>query len=399
MRTRKIQLSRVFQTLLALLLSGSPTLMPSMLYAQCTAGNIAQTITYSTTISGSGSGAYDLTSSLPKFTPSTGTLIAAVINSRVTTNMTLKLTNTGSSAVSFVPGISRADYIKLDNAFLAYGSANYNYSFTTLGAAGAANDHITYGPSYVFNNVELFRDSVTTADTALTGGFEGAGYINLQYNASTSLTAPVAVVSTPTINDAVTVSVTYYYCTPSILSSNILTFTATRQDEQTIALNWITTNETAGRTYFIEVSHDGKSFSTIGSRASEPLLSDASYIYDYTIQSSDAGTLYFRLRQVESDGKVSYSPIRSVQLDGGSGSDFSIYPNPATDFINVTLPGGYTDWQLDIIAADGSLVQRNFAVTSAIRILFHQRLAAGTYFVRATSVQGGKTHAGSFVLH
>lgn len=361
-------------------------------------------MTYTTSLTGNGSNTYDsIAVAIPKFS-GPYTLLSAVISSTITTNVQLTFTNTNSSSVGFTPGVSRTDFITLGGNYLTSGNNNYNYHFTFLGAAGASNDHITYVSSNIFDHLQLFDDSITTTDPDL-NQFIGTGAVSLNYNSTTSLTSALAVVPTPMVSDHITFSVTYYYCDPTVLSSNILTFTAVRDNTNTVALNWITTNEEAGRRYEIELSHDGKQFGTLGSQSSDAVNTDASYQYNYTIAQSDAGKLYFRLLQVESNGKTSYSPVRIINLEADATPGLSIYPNPPSDFINLVLPvstgmsGSGDGWQIDVIAADGSLVQRNFyANTNTIRVNFARKLAAGTYFVRASDPQTGDHYTGSFLM-
>jgi hypothetical protein len=77
-----------------------------------------------------------------------------------------------------------------------------------------------------------------------------------------------------------------------------------------------------------------------------------------------------------------------------------VYPNPAADFINLVpdLPGT-TDWQVDIFAADGNLVQRSaYIQTHTMLINFSNKLSAGTYFIRALDLRGQRTISATFIV-
>lgn len=394
MRARRIQSSGV--TLLLLLCWGA--FKPLSSAAQTCSGTI-QSVTYSTVISGNGSGTYS--TSLPQYNSSSGyTLISAVLTSYVTTTSTVGFTNTNSSEQDFFPSIGRTDVLKLNGTTtLAAANSNFNFPFTSLDPAGGADDNITYGPENVFNNTAMVYDSVTTANPLLTGSFQGTGNVNFTYKSTTSLTAPLGVSSTASVSDAITFSVTYYFCNPTTLSSNILTFTATLENNRTVTLNWITTNEQPGRRYEIEVSSNGKDFTTFDSQASDPVNTDASYSYQYAIGSGVTGKLYFRLKQIDIDGTASYSTVRIIDLAGGTASGFSLYPNPPSDYINLVFPPTTQGWQVDILAADGSLVQRNYYSSIGTgRLNFQRKLSAGTYFARATDLQAAKNYVAPFVI-
>jgi hypothetical protein len=186
-----------------------------------------------------------------------------------------------------------------------------------------------------------------------------------------------------------------------ILSSNVLTFTATLQNNRTVALKWITTIEKKDRRYDIEVSGDEKNFVIVGSQPSDPTSSEASYLYNYPVNPGATGKLSFRLKQVEVDGTVSYSPMRIIDLGAGdSAGKFSIYPNPPNaEFVNLVF-GAAGTWQVDVLAANGNLVQRNYYHnTAATRLNFQRKLAVGAYFVRATDQLNLKNYVSSFVIN
>jgi len=88
-----------------------------------------------------------------------------------------------------------------------------------------------------------------------------------------------------------------------------------------------------------------------------------------------------------------------VKLDG-TATGVQIYPNPATDFINLVPDmADVTDWQVDILSATGTLVQRNvFMQSKLMTVNFRNRLAAGTYFVRATDLRGQRSISATFLI-
>jgi hypothetical protein len=263
-------------------------------------------------------------------------------------------------------------------------------------------DALTVGPVTAFNNAKVVKpDSITTASSAL-NSFIGSGNVDISYTTSTSYITNVSI--NPSVKDTVTISLTYYYCYTGPLAADILTFTANRKRDGTVALNWQTSNEQGGRRYVVELSAgNGNDFSEIATKAADPLTSNASYAYSYAVRPFDKGKLYFRIRLVDVDGTVAYSPMRMVDLGAGQGRDvswgFSIYPNPPVDFINVQFPPGSTGWQVDILTADGRVVQRNsYRGLVAGRVNFIRRLATGTYFARATDLQTGKHFAAAFLV-
>ena len=111
------------------------------------------------------------------------------------------------------------------------------------------------------------------------------------------------------------------------------------------------------------------------------------YVYGYPITEGTKGILYFRLKEIGSDGNIKYSEIRSIDIENGTG--VYVYPNPAADFINVVL-GTTSNWDVAIFASDGRLIQNNFFNTPTANIAFAHQLAKGVYFVRALNMQTKK---------
>jgi len=389
----RIHISRVCKPLYSLFLSGALSLLPFALMAQCGVGFTLQKVTYSTSLSGGNN--YPV--SLPQFNPTAGqTILSAVYSSSVTTTNDLAFQNNNAVEEAFFPQISRQDIVKLNGSLVTANNVVSSYSpFVDLLPGGVA----TYGPNSVYNNTPVVYDSIINA-ASLAANYVGSGNLNITYSSNFFVNdVPVGVTANSSFDDLITFNVTYYYCTPYILAANFISFTATRENATTALLKWSTTNEEAGRTYDVEVSQNGADFSTFGSLPSSATSSDANYSYEYNIPTGATGNLYFRIKQIDIDGSPSYSVVCVLNLDG-SGTQFSIYPNPATSFINLTLPGGNQNWQVDIIAADGNLVQRNaFGNTSLGTVNFARKLAAGVYFVRATNTNTGEHHVASFVIH
>jgi hypothetical protein len=357
---------------------------------------------YTRTLSASGANVYNL--SIPQFNPSPGgyTLLSAVLSATATTSTTVNYMNNSLTNIQdFFPTVNRTDNVKINGSTVVNKNNEFDYDETSLATQGMTGDNVTYGPANTFDNATLFTTTVTNAGT-LTGIYQGGGNLPVSYTSTFFMNNNIStdVHVTPSLTDNITFSITYNFCNPTTLSSNILTFTAEKENNKTIELKWTTTNEQAGRKYYIEASLGGQDFAIVGAVASNASGNEASYSYDYSIPAAATGKVSFRLRQVEVNGTANWSDVRTINLDGnGNNSTFSIYPNPPRDFINLSIPGENQDWQVEIIAADGSLVQRNYySNSSAAKVYFDRRLSAGTYFVRVTNPQTGKHYAGSFLI-
>jgi hypothetical protein len=168
-------------------------------------------------------------------------------------------------------------------------------------------------------------------------------------------------------------------------------------------LSWNTVTETNNKGFELQRSADGKNFSSIafvatkagGGNSASPL----SYIYNDEKPLNGNG--YYRLKQVDKDGKISYSNIVSL---GRKVSDIiltSVYPNPTEKELNVVITSPGME-RVTIIITDlrGGIVMRK-----AIQLvsgenqqqLKVQSLAAGTYLIKAVCANGCETAVQRFV--
>jgi len=109
------------------------------------------------------------------------------------------------------------------------------------------------------------------------------------------------------------------------LSVELLYFNANEYDNQ-VQLNWSTSSETQNDYFIIERSKDGKSFEEISREKGSGNSIRTNYYFSIDF-SPYKGISYYRLKQVDFDGKYTYSHIQSVDMEGL----LSIYPNPSKD--------------------------------------------------------------------
>lgn len=102
-----------------------------------------------------------------------------------------------------------------------------------------------------------------------------------------------------------------------------------------VDLQWETTEEPNNAGFHVERSATGNNWSAIGEVDARP---GSDQRYDFADNAPLSGTSYYRLRQTDFDGRVTYSPVETVDFFG-EGQIF-LYPNPATSILNVRLPEG-----------------------------------------------------------
>ena len=396
MRLSKIRISRVSASLLMPLLMGSVSLLPSRLAAQTCTGTL-QSSTQTMTNPGNGNESFN--PGFAQYNPPAGyALMAAAFTSTITLIESVALTNGANPTQTNVhPGIYDNDEVTINgDAFAAGGTLPKNLGFINV----PTNSTVTDGPSTLYTNYQMSYDSLTTASSDL-NYFIGSGTAAIEYiNAATVSINNTIVSQTPSITLNETLTLTYYYCYTGTLAVNLINFTATLENPQTVLLNWLTTGETSGEKYVVQVSTgNGTDFLNVDTVVADGVAGNGNYAYQYAVPPTDKGNLYFRIQMIDANGGVSYSPLRIINLGNGSITSFSIYPNPPSTFISLTFPGDSRNWEVQIFAANGNLVQQNyFSNTNLATVNFNNKMAAGAYFVRAINPESNDHYAGSFLI-
>lgn len=121
------------------------------------------------------------------------------------------------------------------------------------------------------------------------------------------------------------------------LPVTLTSFTANLVQNNQVKVAWTTSMEFNSSRYDIERSSDGVNFNTIATRAASGNSSVQInyFIYDDII-SLTAPIVYYRLKQIDLDGRSSISKVVSVKLKKTIG-DFTVSPNPFRNNLNINI--------------------------------------------------------------
>jgi hypothetical protein len=174
----------------------------------------------------------------------------------------------------------------------------------------------------------------------------------------------------------------------TISSSNPLPVELTSFEAQAkslgVNLNWATATEKNNDRFEVQRSANGETFQTIGTVKGQGNSSSARS-YSFTDSRPLTGLAYYRLRQVDTDGKASFSPV--VNAPWMDEKAFAVYPNPSAGFI--TLPGTLGAVQYRVFNVVGQTVLSGQAAGND-RLDF-TTLKKGTFFLELTSEAGRST--------
>jgi hypothetical protein len=102
-----------------------------------------------------------------------------------------------------------------------------------------------------------------------------------------------------------------------------------------VNLTWATATEKNNDRFEVQRSATGDAYTTIGTvkgQGSTTMAHDYNFLDSHAL----AGTSYYRLRQVDTDGTFSFSPVVAVQTEASTKA--MLYPNPSAN--QLILPAG-----------------------------------------------------------
>ena len=123
----------------------------------------------------------------------------------------------------------------------------------------------------------------------------------------------------------------------------------------------------------IEQSNNGKEFYRVGEQKGEGNTSDTK-TYSFIHESPTAGMNYYRIKQMDFDGKFSYSNIASVSYNS---REFMIFPNPVGDEATITTAH---DNVINVYDVHGRLVLSKF-LNAGQNTVSMAELSTGTYIL------------------
>jgi hypothetical protein len=159
-------------------------------------------------------------------------------------------------------------------------------------------------------------------------------------------------------------------------------------------VEWAIDNDVNNANFLIEKSSDGIVFNAIGTVAKNSLTS-----YTFTDNTTKVGVTYYRIKQVDTDGRYSYSSITKV-YNNGKASTMSIAENPVNDIVKLKINAKKEIYSLQIFNAIGSNVYKEKIMMQSDYMeknIPAQNLSNGIYFIKLINSRNENIAIGKFI--
>jgi trimeric autotransporter adhesin len=187
-----------------------------------------------------------------------------------------------------------------------------------------------------------------------------------------------------TASDHLPVYTRFSFAVSGPLPITLLNFTA-RPGGSTVLVSWTTAMEQNNRYFIIERSADGRNFIAIG-RIAGAGNSNSELQYQFTDVNPLPGISYYRLRQVDIDGKFSLSAIATVRMSNDSKTMLVLSPNPVSSYVNININTAGRSYTMRVSGVDGRLVVKGTGSVNQLNQQLNNRLsslAPGVYVLNA----------------
>lgn len=172
--------------------------------------------------------------------------------------------------------------------------------------------------------------------------------------------------------------------TSNPLPVRFISFDVQLQQERTVLIQWITSNEIDNDHFEVQRSNDLLTWINL-----QTVVSNATGVYSYMDYAAGNGIRYYRIKQVDADGSYLYTQTKTVNIQSNV---VVLWPNPVVNEMHLCLP--FSNGIIDITDEAGKKLLTKIIDANHMAVLVGQ-LKAGTYFVRIKAA--GKLHVLKFL--
>jgi|GEM_PF-5133930 len=174
------------------------------------------------------------------------------------------------------------------------------------------------------------------------------------------------------------------------LPIQLLSFNVSCENNQHVAISWSTATETNNEKFIVEKSRNATDWFLLDELKGQG-NSNKVVNYELTDRKLANGTTYYRLTQVDFDGKQMTYNTLSTTCEGTE--TMIVYPNPASALLNVGINSNNLNGNITVsmIGTDGKVIeQRQFIADSENKLITFNvaPLQAGMYFIQLQDSEG-----------
>ncbi|ADY52356.1 hypothetical protein Pedsa_1801 [Pseudopedobacter saltans DSM 12145] len=266
-------------------------------------------------------------------------------NSGTETNFTVNLVSTFDVNPASTQIVNRQWNITTEDA-----GANTNIKLNWKAADQGSGFDLLQGVSLA----RLDGSSWTPVATSLTTGPDASGFYQAEHSGITSF-------GSFSLQNTSTLPLDFVNFSLALKKNTVFS---------SVALNWITANEINTKDFLIERGTDRNNFITVGTISSKN-NAGLNY-YSFNDNSPSYGTNYYRLKQIDNDGKFSFSKILSINIDNKI--DIVTYPNPSSKDLHISYPAkAFNHTVITISDMTGKIIRKidNYDVNDSSQFLYN----------------------------
>jgi hypothetical protein len=366
------------------------------------------------------------------FSQNTNVSNSAVITNNGVLNFSQGLTTSSGTTINNRGRVTVAGDINLSGLFYNQYKAVFKGSNNTIGgpdslvnlgmvtlsggltsSTGMRNEGLfTVGGSYTINGGQLIVNN-SNAQLRIGGAFSNNG--QLRGNGSMHVAGGIGNNGTVagygagaqrlTVNQAVPNTTSNLNINGALVAADTSTYAATRANPDAcvvlpiklsslqgvynnnqVQLNWFTYAQSNARSFTIEYSQDGRSFTVAGELVATGSDNQTTpYLYMHT--PAFTGTVFYRIRETDFDGNMYYSNMVVIRTGNTLLATTEVFPNPFTDVLQISMQLEKAGMiQVALFDASGRLVrklqQSGLTGKNTIAMSNLSALLPGTYLVQ-----------------
>ncbi len=179
------------------------------------------------------------------------------------------------------------------------------------------------------------------------------------------------------------------------LPVELLAFNAVKKSEKSVFIYWSTASEINSDFFIVQKTKDFEEWVNVSTvEAQGNSVNEVTYeTFDNSPYSGDS---YYRLKQVDFNGNFEYSNVEKVNFES---LDYSIYPNPTKDVINISLTNS-ENYKLQLLNAVGQVINiNNLTSTTSNAISVNVKsLPKGIYYLEISDKNEDKLKTAKIII-